>query len=336
MPETDRFSPILAVRNLNIWFDMQRSASLHAVRDVDLSLERGQATGLVGESGSGKTTAMLALMGLLPPNARVSGSIELDGVEILAGGEASFAPHRWTSIAMVFQGALNALDPVATVGSQLVRVLERHGIAQDARAKVRAGELLETVGIPGSRVDRYPHEFSGGMRQRIMIALAIACEPQVILADEPTTALDVIVQGQILQVLSQVCNDRGVGLVLVSHDLPVVAQICSSAAVMYAGRVVEAGSVDALFHDPRHPYTRMLFGATPRLDPGADPRPIPGAPPRLDELPHGCPFAPRCDRIFDPCSEESPNLREVALGHAAACHLNEPARSHTALRGEAS
>src|SRR6266516_5612958 len=193
----------------------------------------------------------------------VAGRVLLNGIDILAGGEESIRPHRWVDLAIVFQGAMNALNPVKTVGSQIIEVLELHERARGRDARVRTSELLESVGIPADRAERFPHEFSGGMRQRAAIAMALACNPSVLIADEPTTALDVMVQAQILEVLDGLCRDFGLALVLVSHDLPVVAQLCGRGGVMYAGEIVEEGPVEALFHDPRHPYTRLLFAATP-------------------------------------------------------------------------
>jgi len=316
---------VLTVSELHVWFELPGGRELHAVRGIDFSVDAGERFGLVGESGCGKTTAMLALMGLLPPNASVAGEVLLDGENLLVRGEESAAPHRWREIAMIFQGAMNAFNPVQTIGDQIVEPMELHDFAEGKQALARARELLEVVGIPGDRVSRYPHEFSGGMRQRAAIAMALACKPKVLLADEPTTALDVMVQAQILELLIALASDFGLALVLVTHDLPVVAQVCDRAAVMYAGIVAELGSVDRLYHDPRHPYTRLLFAATPDLY-GADAvGSIPGAPPRLDRELIGCPFAPRCDRAFSPCPTVTPRLLEVEPGHIAACHLNDHA-----------
>jgi peptide/nickel transport system ATP-binding protein len=316
---------VLTVSDLHVWFSLAGGRELHAVRGIDFSVDAGERFGLVGESGCGKTTAILALMGLLPPNASVAGQVLLDGDNLLVRGEESAAPHRWSEIAMVFQGAMNAFNPVQTIGEQIVEPMELHGVAEGREAFVRARELLEVVGIPGDRVSRYPHEFSGGMRQRAAIAMALACKPKVLLADEPTTALDVMVQAQILQLLTSLANDFGLALVLVTHDLPIVAQVCDQAAVMYAGIVAELGSVDRLYHDPRHPYTRLLFAATPDLYGTDAVASIPGAPPRLDRELVGCPFAPRCDRAFSPCPTVTPRLLEVESGHVAACHLNDHA-----------
>jgi len=268
---------------------------------------------------------VLGLLGLLPPSASVAGRVLLNGVDILAGGEESIRPHRWVDLAIVFQGAMNAFNPVKTVGSQIVEALELHGRASGREARGRTGELLAAVGIPSDRGDRFPHEFSGGMRQRAAIAMALACDPSVLIADEPTTALDVMVQAQILELLDALCRDFGLALLLVTHDLPVVAQLCDRAAVMYAGEIVEGGPVDTLFHEPRHPYTRLLFAATPDLHGNGLPVSIPGAPPRLDRPIDECPFRPRCDRAFGRCAEERPLLRALDPMHAAACHLNDVA-----------
>jgi len=318
-------SALLETEDLQVWFDLPRGGTLHAVQGVSLGLERGERLGLVGESGCGKTTTALALMGLLPASATVSGRVLLNGIDILRGAEETMRPHRWVDLSMVFQGAMNAFNPVKTVGSQIVEVLELHHRAAGRAARLRTGELLAAVGIPDDRAGRYPHEFSGGMRQRAAIAMALACNPSVLIADEPTTALDVMVQAQILELLDALCRDFGLALLLVTHDLPIVAQLCDRAAVMYAGELVEHGSVDTLFHAPRHPYTRLLFAATPDLHGDGLPASIPGAPPRLDRQNEGCPFRPRCDRAFARCVDERPLLRTVAPEHGAACHLNDVA-----------
>ncbi len=321
-------TPLLEVRDLHVWFDLPHHRELHAVQGVSFELEAGDRLGLVGESGCGKTTAILAVMGLLPPSASVAGSVLLNGEDVLAGGEDSVRPHRWVDVAMVFQGAMNALNPVKTVASQIVEPMELHGTASGADARRRAGDLLEMVGIGAEAGERYPHEFSGGMRQRAAIAMALACGPKVLLADEPTTALDVMVQAQILELLVSLTKDLGLTLALVTHDLPVVAQVCDRAAVMYAGEIVESGPMDALFHEPRHPYTRLLFAATPDLYGEDEVLSISGAPPRLDEPLVGCPFRPRCDRAFDRCVSERPSPKPVDERHLAACHLNDvPAAS---------
>jgi len=314
-------SALLEVENLHVWFDLPDGRELHAVQGVGFALDRGERLGLVGESGCGKTTTALAVLGLLPPSASAGGRVLLDGEDMLAGGEATIRPHRWTDVAIVFQGAMNALNPVKSVGAQIVEALELHDVERGAAARRRTGELLESVGIPAARASRFPHELSGGMRQRAAIAMALSCAPKVLIADEPTTALDVMVQAQILELLDALSRELGLALVLVTHDLPVVAQLCDRCVVMYAGRVVEEGPVEALYHDPQHPYTRLLFAATPDLDDLDGPVvSIPGAPPRLDRPLEGCPFRQRCDRAFEKCVVEPP-LVSVGDGRVAACHL---------------
>jgi peptide/nickel transport system ATP-binding protein len=314
---------LLEVRDLHVWFDLPDGGELHAVQGIDFDLESSDRMGLVGESGCGKTTAVLALMGLLPPSASVAGTVRFDGDDVLGDDEAAARAHRWTDIAMVFQGAMNALNPVKTVLTQIVEPMEFHGLAEGAEAQRRAGELLELVGIPPAAGTRYPHQYSGGMRQRAALAMALACDPRVLLADEPTTALDVMVQAQILELLVGLAEDLGLAVILVTHDLPVVAQVCERAAVMYAGEIVESGPVEALYHDPRHPYTRLLFAATPDLYGEEDVLSIPGAPPRLDREIAGCPFAPRCDQVFERCRTEHPELVGLGARRLAACHLND-------------
>jgi oligopeptide/dipeptide ABC transporter ATP-binding protein len=264
------------------------------------------------------------MMGLLPPSASVAGAVVLGGENVLEGGEESVSRYRWKDVSMIFQGAMNAFNPVKRIGDQIAEPMELHGIAEGDSARRQVEELLELVGISKVRATQYPHEFSGGMRQRAAIAMALACKPRVLLADEPTTALDVMVQAQILQLLVDLCRDLGLTLVMVTHDLSVVAQTCDRAAVMYAGRLVEVGPTDALYHDPRHPYTRLLFEATPDLYGEGEIVSIPGAPPRLDRELTGCPFEPRCDRSFEPCATVAPRHLTVGDGHEAECHLNDP------------
>ena len=317
-------SSLLEVADLHVWFDLPSSGrhsggQVHAVQGVSFELQPGERFGLVGESGCGKTTTILALMGLLPPNASLAGQVRINGASILAGGEDSVRRYRWKDIAMVFQGAMNALNPVKKVGWQIAEPMAFHGIAEGKAALKRAGELLELVGIPARSAERYPHEFSGGMRQRASIAMALACQPKILLADEPTTALDVMVQAQILELLTQLSDELGLAVVLVTHDLPVVAQTCSRAAVMYAGEIAETGPMESLYHDPQHPYTRLLFAATPDLYGEGDVTSIPGAPPRLDRELAGCPFRPRCDVPMDRCASDHPALLQLGSGHLAAC-----------------
>ncbi|HEX3929223.1 MAG TPA: ABC transporter ATP-binding protein [Nocardioides sp.] len=310
---------LLEVSGLEVFFDLP-DGELHAVQGVDLTLEPHDRLGLVGESGSGKTTTVLGLMGLLPPTASVAGSVRLDGRELLVGGEQGADSWRWKSMATVFQGAMNALNPVRTVGWQIAEPMRVHGTASGTARQARVRDLLGLVGLPRAVEHSYPHELSGGMRQRAAIAMALACEPKVLLADEPTTALDVVVQAGILELLAKLTDELSLALVLVTHDLAAAASSCTRMAVMYAGRVVESGPVEEIGTAPAHPYTRRLFASVP--DP-ADDRPvasIPGAPPRLDRPIVGCPFAPRCDVAFDRCQDERPELLDLTATHSSACH----------------
>jgi peptide/nickel transport system ATP-binding protein len=316
-------SALLEVDDLHVWFDLPNGRKLHAVQGVSFSVDAGTRLGMVGESGCGKTTTILALMGLLPPTASVSGRVLLDGVDVLERGEQTVAPHRWKDVAMVFQGAMNAFDPVRRIGDQIAEPMELHGHASGHEAVERVRELLDLVGIQPERARSYPHELSGGMRQRAAIAMALSCAPRVLLADEPTTALDVMVQAQVLELLTYLSNALGLALVFVTHDLPIVAQTCTHAAVMYAGRIVEQGPTEALYHETRHPYTRMLWAATPDLDASEEVLSIPGVPPRLDVELRGCPFAPRCDLAMARCTSERPDLRPMGDGHVSACHFAE-------------
>jgi peptide/nickel transport system ATP-binding protein len=316
-------TPLLQVEHLNVWFTTPVGGEVHAVRHVGLELDAGQSLGLVGESGCGKTTTAMALLGLLPASASVAGRVFLNGVDMVAGGEAEFRRHRWVDVAMVSQGAMNAFNPVRRIGDQIAEAVEVRGGLRRREATRRSRELLERVGVPPGRAQSYPHEFSGGMRQRAAIALALCCKPRLLIADEPTTALDVIVQAQIMQLLASLCQEQQLALVLVSHDLPLVVEVCQRVAVMYAGEVVEVASADVLQSHPAHPYSRLLFAATPDISNLQErPTAIPGTPPRLDREFVGCPFNPRCDRTFDRCLDDHPALRVVAPGHVAACHLD--------------
>ncbi len=310
--------PVLRVDELNVWFEVP-GGEVHPVRDVSFELQRGERLGLVGESGCGKTTVMLALMGLLPPNASVSGRVLINGVDLLERGEVSVREHRWRDVAMVFQGAMNAFNPVRRIGVQLVEPMVFHGVEKGAAAKSRACELLELVGLPATRFESFPHELSGGQRQRAAIAMALACRPKVLLADEPTTALDVIVQAQVLDLLQQLSDDLGLSLLIVTHDLPIVASLCHRSVVMYAGQVAESGAALDLVRNPFHPYTRLLHAATPEIGGSGPIASIPGVPPRLDHPFPGCAFVDRCDVADDACASQQPQLLEIAQGRAVRC-----------------
>ncbi|WP_428952417.1 dipeptide ABC transporter ATP-binding protein [Streptomyces sp. cg35] len=308
---------LLEVTDLHVEFDGKP-----AVRGVDLSLRRGEVLGLVGESGSGKSATALALLGLLPGNATVRGSVRLDGQELVGASDRDLSRVRGARIGVVFQDPLSAFTPVYRIGDQIAEAVRAHRDVSREAARERAVELLDLVGIPRARerADAYPHEFSGGMRQRAMIAMAMANDPDVIVADEPTTALDVTIQAQVLDVLRTARRETGAALVLVSHDLGVVAGTADRVAVMYAGRVVENGPVDEVFRAPGMPYTLGLLGAVPRIDEAAQVLvPVPGAAPGAGEPGRGCAFAPRCPLAEERCLAGVPEPEAVGAGHTAAC-----------------
>ena len=318
--------PILAVRDLTIEFESP-TGPLRAVDGVSFDLRRGEILGLVGESGSGKTTTVMGLLRLLPPGGRVTaGSVTFDGMDLLALGPDELRALRWSRLSIVFQGAMNALNPVRPVGDQIAEALRTHQ-PELGRTEVQArvDELLGRVGIGAARGAEYPHTFSGGMRQRAMIALALACRPDVIIADEPTTALDVMIQAQILELLVGLAREFGMGTIIVTHDLGVVAQVCDRVVVMYGGQVAEDADVATIYAAPRHPYTQLLLKAFPNVtDEDRALRSIPGMPPRLDALPAGCRFAPRCPHAFDRCAVEVPQpYHQDGTDHRAACFLVE-------------
>jgi peptide/nickel transport system ATP-binding protein len=300
---------ILQIRDLRVTFNTQMG-ELKAVRGIDVDVAPGEILGVVGESGSGKSVSFLAAMGLLPSSATITGSVKLDGQELIGSKRKAFRSVRGKSLAMVFQDPLSALNPVHRVGDQIVEMIQSHQDVNTHDAEKRAVELLEIVGIPqpGERARQYPHEFSGGMRQRVVIAMAIANNPKVLIADEPTTALDVTVQAQILEVIQKVQQTFGTAVVLITHDLGVIARVADSVNVMYAGRNVESGSVQSIFDHPSHPYTRGLLSSLPhegveRL------QPIAGFPPNMLAPPSGCGFAPRCQFAVDACNAELPSLQ---------------------------
>ncbi len=323
-------TPILRVRDLAIEFEGE-SGPLRAVDGVSFDLRRGETLGLVGESGCGKTTTVLGLLRLLPPGGRiVSGSVWFDGEDLVGLDGPALRSFRWTRLSLVFQGAMNALNPVRTVGDQISEAIRLHAPATTkAEAAQRSGELLERVGIPARRAREYPHTYSGGMRQRAMIALALACDPDVIVADEPTTALDVMIQAQILELLGGIARDFGMGIILVTHDLGVVAQVCDRVMVMYGGVLAEENEATTLYREPQHPYTQQLLQSFPDLaHPDRPLRGIPGSPPRLGAMPPGCRFAPRCPHAFDRCRVERPP-EYPAAGGRASCFLLDPAEARS-------
>ena len=332
----------MQVRNLSVRFPTD-DGDVRAVDDVSFTLDPEETLGIVGESGSGKSVTSMAILGLLPKTAIVTGSVRFRGRELVGLSEREVRRLRGERIAMVFQDALASLNPVFTVGKQIAEAISVHHDVPNNELKERVVELLDLVGIPNpsERADQYPHEFSGGMRQRVMIAMSIANEPDVLIADEPTTALDVTIQAQVLEVLERIQDRTSSSILLITHDLGVVAGTADRVLVMYAGRQVELGSVDDVFYDPRHPYTRGLLASLPRIDGTRDARlhRIIGQPPSLIFLPTGCAFHPRCPHsvVPGPCNETRPELKALTPLHLSACHYAEtlPAMSTTDLTAEA-
>jgi peptide/nickel transport system permease protein len=316
---------LVSVRGLSVGYDSPGGV-LTAVEDVGFELRRGEVLGLVGESGCGKTTAVMGALRLLPPSGRVTaGEVFFEGMDLTRLEADELRDLRWKRLAVVFQGAMNALNPVRRVGDQITEAIRLHEPSvSHAAADARAERLLQRVGIGPERVNDYPHTLSGGMRQRAMIALALACEPALIIADEPTTALDVMIQAQILELLAELVDEMDMSMIVVTHDLGVVAQTCDRVVVMYGGVVAEQGPVAEVFSSPSHPYTQLLLEAFPDMDhPDRPLVAIPGAPPRLTELPPGCRFAPRCPFVFDRCRTEQPPLYWAGEESAASCFLLE-------------
>jgi peptide/nickel transport system ATP-binding protein len=321
---------LLDVQNLHVEFRTEDGVA-RAVEDLSLTVSRGEILGVVGESGSGKTVSMLAVMRLIrDPNAMIRGAALFRGRDLMTLSKDEVRSVRGREIAMIFQDPMTALTPVYTVGWQIAEQIQAHTSLSNAQARARAIELLAEVGIANAdrRVDDYPHQFSGGMRQRVMIAMALSCNPALLIADEPTTALDVTIQAQILELLERLRDDHGSAIVLITHDMGVVADIAERVAVMYAGRVVEEAPKSSLFRNPQHPYTWGLLESVPRID-----RPrlrrlvaIPGAPPSPLAPPEGCPFAPRCLHRFGLCSTRPELLERFEAGHGDACHLDVAAR----------
>ncbi len=314
---------ILDVQNLKAYYSTIKG-DVKAVDDVRLQIDKGEALGLVGESGCGKTTLALAIMRLLPWNGRiVEGTIRLDGVDIVGLDDKTFdKDYRWKRMAYIFQGAMNALNPVFRVGDQIAEAITIHEDVEKKEALERTRSLFSLVGIDPERVTSYPHELSGGMKQRVMIAMALACNPEFIIADEPTTALDVIVQAQTLQVINELRKNLGLTMILITHDLSVVAQTCTTCAIMYAGNMVEYADIETIFKDPAHPYTRALISAFPSIkEERRELNSIAGVPPNLLNPPTGCRFHPRCLHSMDICTKEKPEYTVLREKHIAACHL---------------
>lgn len=316
--------PVLEVENLSVRFDTPEG-EVCAVNEADLNIYKGECLGIVGESGSGKTQLFLSMMGLVADNGTVTGRANFHGQDLISLPTKDLNKLRGNKISMIFQDPMTCLTPHLKVGAQMIEVLLHHKGMSKKDATKRALEMLDLVRIPeaAKRLNMYPHEFSGGMRQRVMIAMGLLCEPELLIADEPSTALDVTVQAQIMDLLLELKRETGTAIALITHDLGVVASACDRVMVMYAGQFVEKGQVTDIFYDPQHPYTRGLLHSMPRLDDTEheDLEAIPGQPPNLQNLPEGCKFQERCPYVHNKCLEEDPELIEITEGRKRACHL---------------
>ena len=312
---------LLQVKGLRVYYTAGGEI-INAVNGVDLEVRRGETLGLVGETGAGKTTIAKSIMRILPdPPAKIGGGeIYLDGQELLHLPEKKMQEIRGKKISMIFQDPMTALNPVFTVGEQIEEVIMLHEKVNRGEAAVKARQMLELVGIPGDRSGDYPHQFSGGMKQRVVIAMALACSPELILADEPTTALDVTIQAQILDMIKALKEKQNTSMILITHDLGVVAEVCDRVAVVYAGEIIEYGTKEEIFDYPTHPYTVGLFGSIPKIHEDVEwLDSIPGMPPNPADLPSGCHFHPRCSKCTQPCGEKAPEMIEVRPGHFVRC-----------------
>ena len=320
---------ILEIRDLNVEFHL-RDGVARAVNHLNLTLGKGETLGLVGETGAGKTTTALSVMGLVQsPPGRVKGEILFEGRDLLKLGKGQMRKIRGGEISMIFQDPMTSLNPIDRVGDQIAEVIRLHGTGTREDARKKAREMLSLVGIDPDRYDDYPHQFSGGMKQRVVIAIALACNPSLLIADEPTTALDVTIQAQVLDLMRKLREREKMSMILITHDLGVVAEICDKVAIMYAGEVVEVGSLEQIFHRPSHPYTQGLFRSLPNMASKVHRlTPIQGLMPDPQDLPEGCKFAPRCDRAKD-CPLKRGSLRVLEEGHLALCDLaGEKEESH--------
>ncbi len=318
---------LLEVKNLKTQFFTQDGV-VHAVNGISYTVDKGETVAIVGESGSGKSVGVMSLIRLIPqpPGKIVDGEVWFDGQDLLKMSEDELREIRGNRIAMIFQDPMTSLNPVLTIGRQITESLELHLKMNRDESRKRAVQLLEMVGIPGadSRLDDYPHQFSGGMRQRVMIAMGLSCNPQLLIADEPTTALDVTIQAQIIDLVTRLKDELGMAIIWITHDLGVVAGMAQRVIVMYSGFIIEESPVDGIYANPRHPYTLGLLRSIPRLDLGRQKRliPIEGLPPDLLELPNQCPFAPRCAFAIEKCWQENPPLEVVGTNHRAACWVD--------------
>ena len=314
---------LLEVKNLTVYYEKEGSIS-KAVNDISFSLEKGETMGLVGETGAGKTTTALGIMNLVPspPGKIKSGEILLDGKNVLTMNKKELGNYHGNQVAMIFQDPMTSLNPIMTIGDQIAETIRHHDKLSRAEAYTRAARMLETVGIDANRMLEYPHQFSGGMKQRVIIAIALACNPNVLLADEPTTALDVTIQAQILELMNDLKTKYHTSMVMITHSLGVVAGMCSKVAIMYAGRIVEYGTLEHIFENPSHPYTKGLFGSLPGLNEERERlHPIPGMMPDPANLPEGCSFCPRCENRKEICVKVQPLDKEIETGHLVKCHL---------------
>lgn len=314
---------VLDIKNLVVRY-VTEEANVHAVNGIDLSIQKRHTLGLVGETGAGKTTTALSILNLVPnpPGVIEEGSIELEGVDVLKLSQEELEKVRGNDVAMIFQDPMTALNPVMTVGDQIAESIELHQDVTKEEAYEKAKEMLRLVGIPDTRAGDYPHQFSGGMKQRVVIAIALACSPKLLIADEPTTALDVTIQAQVLALMKDLIVNEDMAMLLITHDLGVVAEVCEDVAVMYAGRIIEVGTADDIFNHTMHPYTEGLFDSLPNLkERGEDLIPIKGLMPDPTNLPPGCAFAPRCPYAVDACSEKIPTLTPTvgSAEHRVAC-----------------
>ncbi len=316
---------LLEIRGLKIEYRTDNGV-IKAVNDVDLEIEEGKTFGLVGETGAGKTTTALGILDLVPdpPGRIIAGEILFEGEDILKMKKADLRKIRGNKISMIFQDPMTALNPIMRVGEQIEEVIYKHQGCSKTEAAKRSMEILETVGIRRDRATDYPHQFSGGMKQRVVIALALACNPKLLIADEPTTALDVTIQAQVLEMMNDLKKKLGTAMLLITHDLGIIAESCDDVAIMYAGEIVERGPIRSIFKNPKHPYTIGLFGSLPSLDKQVKRlTPIPGLMPDPSNLPEGCNFCDRCSRAQEKCKTYEPSLREVEPGHFVRCVLFE-------------